>query len=64
MSQTNTRQQVTWSQVADVAKTAKNVRVVGAALVGNDGLILTQNAYIALGYAKSDWDAVNCKAGR
>jgi hypothetical protein len=54
----------TWTQVSEAAKTAKNVKVRGEALIGNDGLILTQNAHIALGYIKTDWDAVNCQATR
>lgn len=55
---------ISWKQVQEAAKTAKNVRVRGETLIGNDGLILTQNPHIALGYVKTDWDAINCKAGR
>jgi hypothetical protein len=54
----------TWTQVSEAAQTAKNVQVRGEALIGNDGLILTQNAHIALGYVKADWDAINCTATR
>lgn len=54
----------TWSQVTEAAKTAKNVKVRGESLVGNDGLILTQNPHIALGYIRSDWDAISCTATR
>ena len=54
---------VTWAQVSEVAKTAKNVTVRGDALYGNDGTILSLNPKIALGYVKTDWDAVNCQPG-
>ena len=49
----------TWDQVAEAAKTAKNVTVRGESLWGNDGTKLSTNPYIAMGYVKSDWDAIN-----
>ena len=53
-----------WQIVKDlIASTnAKNVYVAGETLRGNDGLILTFNPKIAIGYVKSDWDGINCKA--
>ena len=56
----------TWTAVAaEIAKTgAKNVRIKGDTLLGNDGLILTYNPQIAAGYVKADWDAINCRPGR
>jgi hypothetical protein len=63
-SSKRSKQMTTWTQVSEAAQTAKNVQVRGEALIGNDGLILTQNAHIALGYVKADWDAINCTATR
>lgn len=54
----------TWTQVAEAAKTAKNVTVRGEALWGNDGTILSKNPKIAIGYVQTDWDAINCRATR
>ena len=54
----------TWTQVAEAAKTAKNVTVRGESLWGNDGTILSKNPKIALGYVRTDWDAINCRATR
>lgn len=51
-----------WNEIANkiTSTGAKNVRVRGDALMGNDGLILTQNIKIAAGYVQTDWDALNC----
>ena len=56
----------TWADVENLIKTTspKNVYKVGESLRGNDGLILTQNPHIAAGYVKTDWNAIECRAGR
>lgn len=53
---------MSWNQVEEqISKTnAKNVRVSGDRLMGNDGLVLTMNTKIAMGYVQTDWDAINC----
>ena len=33
-------------------------------LQGNDGTVLSTDPHIALGYVRSDWDAINCQATR
>lgn len=53
----------TWNEISELieATGAKNVRVDGETLRGNDNLILTFHARIALDYVRSDWDAINCR---
>ena len=55
-----------WNEVtaAIVNTGAKNVRVDGNRLMGNDGTVLTFDPKIAAGYVKADWDAINCCVGR
>lgn len=63
--------EINWNRVkaAIVATSAKNVRVAdyresSEALYGNDGMVLSVNPFIALGYVESDWDACACRATR
>lgn len=60
----------TWEDVAEAIEHTKpqnvKLRISNDApyLEGNDGTVLTISAYLALGYVKSDWDAINCQATR
>lgn len=57
---------MTWDKVKEKIERsgARNVRVDGERLMGNDGTVLTFDPKLAYGYAETDWDAVACRPTR